>query len=257
MQEMMQRSKATLYATAALALGLAASPGQQPEPQSPPHPASFAILAHDHLTGEYGVAAASNAPLIGLNLDFLDPDVGGAVVLGGPFIEINETVLIALHEGLAPGTAIAVGLAADVDRESRQVLAITPEGAAAFTGDELEGHAAHKTGEHFVIAGHRLANADVLLSLEEAFETTDGPLTDRLLTALEAGRDAGGEEDGSHSAALIVVGPGARYATRDRLVDLRIDFVPGDAVAALAELRAQVDSVYGIVRQTPPAPPRP
>ncbi len=232
---MMQRSKATLYATAALALGPAASPGQQPEPQSPPHPASFAILAHDHLTGEYGVAAASNAPLIGLNLDFLDPDVGGAVVLGGPFIEINETVLIALHEGLAPGTAIAVGLAADLE----------------------EGHAAHKAGEHFVIAGHRLANADVLLSLEEAFEATDGPLTDRLLTALEAGRDAGGEEDGSHSAALIVVGPGARYATRGRLVDLRIDFVPGDAVAALAELRAQVDSVYGIVRQTPPAPPRP
>jgi uncharacterized Ntn-hydrolase superfamily protein len=255
---MIQRSRATLYATAGLALGLAAaSPGVGPPLQILPPPASFAILAHDHLTGEYGVAAASNAPLIGMNLDFLDPDAGGVVVLGGPFLQLNETVLIALQEGLAPGTAIAVGLAADVDRESRQVLAITPEGAAAFTGDELEGHAAHRAGEHFVIAGHRLANPHVLLAVEEAFETADGPLADRLLRALAAGRDAGGEEDGSHSAALVVVGPGARFATRDRLVDLRIDFVPGDAVAALVDLRAQVDSVYGIVRQTPPAPPPP
>jgi uncharacterized Ntn-hydrolase superfamily protein len=246
---MIQRSKARLYATAALALGLAsASPGGGPESQAPPAPASFAILAHDHLTGEYGVAAASNAPLIGLNLDFLDPDAGGVVVLGGPFLRLNETVLIALRDGLAPGRAIAVGLAADEDRESRQVLAITPEGAAAFTGNQLKGYAAHKTAEHFVVAGHGLAGADVLPSVEEAFQTADGLLADRLLAALQAGRDAGGEEDGSHSAALLVVGPGARFATQDRLVDLRIDFVPGDAVAALAQLRAEIDSVYGIVR---------
>lgn len=239
----------THYATAALALALAgAAAARAPESGTLPPPASFAILAHDHLTGEYGVAAASNAPLIGLNLDFLDPDAGAVVVLGGPFIQLNETVLIALQEGLAPGRAIAVGLAADEGRESRQVLAITPEGAAAFTGDELDGHAAHKAGEHFVVAGHQLASPDVLLSLEEAFETADGPLADRLLAALEAARDAGGEADGSHSAALLVVGPGARFATRDRLVDLRIDFVLGDAVAALAELRAQIDSVYGIAR---------
>ncbi|UCC83008.1 MAG: DUF1028 domain-containing protein [Gemmatimonadota bacterium] len=255
---MMQRSKATLYTTAVLALGLAsAAPGGGPKSDTPPPPASFAILAHDHLTGDYGVAAASNAPLIGMNLEFFDPEAGGGVVLGGPFLQLNETVLIALQDGMDPGTAIAVGLAADLDRESRQVLAITPEGAAAFTGDQLEGHAAHKAGEHFVIAGHRLANDDVLLAVEEAFQTTDGPLADRLLAALAAGRDAGGEEDGSHSAALVVVGPGARFATRDRLVDLRIDFVRGDAVAALVELRAQVDSVYGIVRETPPAPPPP
>jgi uncharacterized Ntn-hydrolase superfamily protein len=216
---MLPRSKVTLYATAILALGLAgASFGRGPQSGILPPQASFAILAHDHLTGEYGVAAASNAPLIGMNLDFLDPDAGAVVVLGGPFLQLNETVLIALQEGMPPGTAISVGLAADVDRESRQVLAITPEGAAAFTGDDLEGHAAHKTGEHFVVAGHQLANDEVLPAVEEAFVAADGPLADRLLAALAAGRDAGGEEDGSHSAALVVVGPGARFATRDRLV---------------------------------------
>ncbi|MGD2152550.1 MAG: DUF1028 domain-containing protein [Gemmatimonadales bacterium] len=254
----MQRWKTTLFTTAIIALGPAtASPGQEPESRPPPAPASLAILAHDHLTGEYGVAAASSAPLIGMNLEFLDPDAGAVIVLGGPSLQLNETVLIALQDGLDPGRAIAIGLAADLDRERRQVLAITPAAAAAFTGDQLHGHAAHQTGEHFIAAGHGLADADALLAVAETFQTADGPLTDRLLAAIQASRDAGGDVAPSHSAALVVVGPGARFATRDRLVDLRIDFVPGDAVAALAELRAQIDSVYGIVRQTPPAPPPP
>ncbi len=217
-------------------------------PSPNPPTASYAILAHDPLTGEYGVAAASNAPLIGMNLEFLDPDAGGVVVLGGPFLEINEKVLLALRDGLPPGRAIAVGLVTDPDKESRQVLAISAQGTAAFTGTKLPGHTAHNTGDNFVIAGNRLAGPDVILAMEEAFVASDGPLADRLLGTVRAGRDAGGEEGGSHSAALLVVGPGARFATRDRLVDLRVDFVAGDAVAALARLRAQVDSVYGIVR---------
>ena len=135
---MPQRSKATLFAPAALALAMTfALPGPRPGSAPLPPPASFAILARDHLTGEYGVAAASNAPLIGMNLEFLDPDAGGVVVLGGPFPELNDKVLIALRDGLSPGRAIAVGLAADLDKESRQVLAIAPEGVAAFTGDAV------------------------------------------------------------------------------------------------------------------------
>jgi uncharacterized Ntn-hydrolase superfamily protein len=220
-----------LYALMTLALALLAAPSGAQRSQHPlqSSPASYAILALDPLTGEYGVAAASHAPLIGMNLEFLDPEAGGVVVLGGPFIQVNENTLVALREGLQPGRAISIGLAGDPDRESRQVLA-------------------QKAGDAFVVAGNRLENRYVILAMEEAFVTTDGPLADRLLSALTAGRDAGGERGGAHSAALLVVGPGAHFATRDRLVDLRIDYVPGDAVAALADLRARVDSVYGVIR---------
>jgi uncharacterized Ntn-hydrolase superfamily protein len=211
-------------------------------------PSSYAILGRDPLTGEYGVAAASYAPLIGMNLEFLDPNAGAVVVLGGPYLELNETVLIALRDGLAPDRAVAVGLAGDIDRESRQVLALAPTGAAAFSGEKLVKEVDHFTGEHFVAAGHRLANDGVIQAMAEAFSTSDGPLADRLLGALVAGRDAGGEADGEHSAAILVVGPGARYATRGRLVDLRLDFVPGNAVTDLVELRARVDSVYEVLK---------
>lgn len=211
-------------------------------------PSSYAVLARDPLTGEYGVAAASHAPLIGINLEFLAADVGGVVVLGGPYLQLNETVLTALREGLAPDRAIAVGLAADPDRERRQVLALSPAGAAAFSGKRLTKQVSHQAGEYFVAAGHQLESEAVVQAMAEAFSGTEGRLADRLLVALVAGRDAGGETDGERSAALLVVGPGAQFATRDRIVDLRIDYVFDDAVSALVDLRARVDSVYEVLR---------
>jgi uncharacterized Ntn-hydrolase superfamily protein len=178
-----------------------------------------------------------------MNFEFIDPDLGGVVVLGGPYLELNERIVTALRDSVHPRTAIAVGLAADDDKESRQVLALAPGGAAAFTGKRLRKRAGDKVGDFFVVAGNGLASDDVIDAMAEAFSEFEGTLTDALLHALLAGQAAGGEQDGEHSAALLVVGPGARFATRDRLVDLRIDFVPVDAVSALAELRARVDSV--------------
>jgi uncharacterized Ntn-hydrolase superfamily protein len=214
------------------------------------HPpfASYAVLGRDPLTGEFGVAAASHAPLIGINLEFLAADVGGVIVLGGPYLQLNEIILTALQDGLGPDRAIAVGLAADPDRERRQILALSPAGAAVFSGKQLGKKVSHQAGEHFVAAGHQLEDEAVVQAMAEAFSGAQGPLAGRLLVALVAGRDAGGEKDGEHSAALLVVGPGAEFATRDRLVDLRIDYVPEDAVSALVDLRVRVDSVYEVLR---------
>lgn len=209
---------------------------------------SFAILARDALTGEYGVAAASHAPLIGMNLEFLDHEAGAVVVLGGPYIDLNERTLTALRSGLAPARAAAVGLAGAEDRETRQLMVLAPTGSAAFTGKNLPQYAGHRSGGTFLVAGNRLTGEEVLEAMQRRFEETDGPLADRLMASLEAGEEAGGERDGTHSAALLVVGSGNPFATRDRLIDLRIDFVDEDAVAALARLRAQVDSVYGVVK---------
>lgn len=207
---------------------------------------SYSILAYDPLTGQFGVAAASHAPLIGVNLEFIDPQAGGVVVHGGPYLQINERVLIALRDGLAPDRAIKIGLLGVDDQNRRQVLAISAAGAAAFTGVRAPKHAADALGDDLVAAGIRLTDKKVVTAMKEAFEGSDGPLADRLLGALVAGTEAGGEQGGARSAALLVVGPGALFATRDRLVDLRIDFDPGDAVAALATLRARVDSVYEV-----------
>ncbi len=213
---------------------------------------SYSILGYDPITGEFGVASASEAPLIGMNLEFLDLEAGGVLVHGGPHLEISERVMAALEEELPPDRAIQVGLFIDTDKENLQILAISQHGAAAFTGKKLEKHAADEVGDVYVAAGQRIPNPDIINAMAAHFQTSDGPLGSRLLGALRAGRNASGDEGGEggegdvHSAALLVVSPRARFATRNRLIDLRIDFVSGDAVAALEALQAQVDSVYGI-----------
>lgn len=245
---MTSRPRALTLAVAVTALMSAAAFAalHQSSPQTATRSTSYAILGRDPLTGELGVAAASYAPLIGMNLEYLDHELGGVIVLGGPFLEINEKTLAGIESGLLPGRAITIGLYGDEDRENRQVMALSSYGAAAFTGDKLEGYAGDKVGDSFVIAGHRLAGPAVVMAMEESFATSGGRLADRLLAALEAGRDAGGEKGGAHSAALLVVGPGAIFATRDRLVDLRVDYVPGDAVWALGQTRQQIDSIYEV-----------
>lgn len=241
-----------LLSTPAIAL-IMPSPARQLRPATvQAATSSYSILGYDPITGEFGVAAASEAPLIGMNLEFLDLEVGGVLVHGGPHLEISERVMAALEEELPPDRAIQVGLFIDTDKEYLQILAISQHGAAAFTGKKLEKHAADEVGDVYVAAGQRIPNPDIINAMAAHFQTSDGPLGSRLLGALRAGRNASGEEGGEggegdvHSAALLVVSPRARFATRNRLIDLRIDFVSGDAVAALEALQAQVDSVYGI-----------
>ena len=74
--------------------------------------------------------------------------------------------------------------------------------------------------------------------MQDAFEASDAdePLARRLLAALAAGDDAGGDRRGRQSAALLVVREGAGYGGRDDIaVDLRVDDHP-DPVTELARL---------------------
>ena len=75
-------------------------------------------------------------------------------------------------------------------------------------------------------------------ALAETFESARGPLSYRLVAALAAAQEAGGDKRGQQSAALIVEKPGGGYgAFNDRYVDLPVD----DHPAPIAELRRILD----------------
>jgi uncharacterized Ntn-hydrolase superfamily protein len=70
------------------------------------------------------------------------------------------------------------------------------------------------------------------------FERTNGPLAERLLSALEAGEKAGGDNRGKQSASIIVVTERGGYlGVDDRLVDLKVV----DNEEPVAELRRQYE----------------
>jgi uncharacterized Ntn-hydrolase superfamily protein len=81
-------------------------------------------------------------------------------------------------------------------------------------------------------AGNLLKTGAVPRAMTQAFET-NAPLhlANRLLTALEAGVAAGGEEGPVHSAALLVV-----HRQPFPLVDLRCDWDDADPIRALRRL---------------------
>ena len=83
---------------------------------------------------------------------------------------------------------------------------------------------------------------EIVEAMEAAFGASDddAPLARRLLAALTAGDDAGGDRRGRQSAAILVVRDGAGYGGLDDIaVDLRVDDAAscgGDPITELARL---------------------
>jgi len=110
----------------------------------------------------------------------------------------------------------------DPDRESRQVVIIDREGrTAAFTGKETIGWKGHLVGKDYVVAGNMLVSSQVIEAMAQTFESSKEKLAERLLKALEAGQEAGGDKRGRMSAALLIA---SQQQTKTRpILDLRVD----------------------------------
>jgi uncharacterized Ntn-hydrolase superfamily protein len=101
-----------------------------------------------------------------------------------------------------------------------------------------------RTGEgpegSFAAQGNLLAGPEVVDAMVDAWlRTADTPhLARRLVAALAAGQDAGGDPRGKQSAAILVVSPGGGYGgLGDVVVDLRSD----DSPEPIGELRRMLD----------------
>ncbi len=99
-----------------------------------------------------------------------------------------------------------------IDKEGRK---------AAFTGRETRVWKGHLTGDDYVVAGNLLVGAKVVEAMAHTFERSEARLAERLVKALEAGQEAGGDRRGKLSAALLATG--ARHKKGQAILDLRVD----------------------------------
>jgi uncharacterized Ntn-hydrolase superfamily protein len=176
---------------------------------------TFSIVARDPQTGELGVAVQS----------FVDPSYGK---LGLDLMRVGRSAPDAL-KGL---------LAGDEGRDVRQVAMIDAQGrVAAHTGSKDIQAAGHIVGRDYSVQANLMLNDKVWPAMSRAFESTTGDLADRMLAALDAAQEAGGDIRGRQSAALIVVsGKPTGRPWADRIFDLRVD----DSPEPLKELRRLV-----------------
>jgi uncharacterized Ntn-hydrolase superfamily protein len=189
---------------------------------------TFSILARDPDSGQLGVATATHAYGVGPVADHARAGVG--VVATQSFVEVSygPRGLDLLAMGIGPDAALTALLSADRDREIRQVAFLDATGAVAHhTGAQCVPSCGAVVEESSVAVGNMLDNDRVLPAMSVAFAKADGDLATRLLTALEAGDQAGGDVRGRMSAALRIVAaePPVR-PWEGTLYDLRADFDP-------------------------------
>ncbi|MGY1773909.1 DUF1028 domain-containing protein [Blastococcus sp. SYSU D00813] len=198
---------------------------------------TFSIVARDWATGELGVAVSSCILAVGRAVPRARPGVGVVVVQARSPRGLGGVLLGGLAEGTPPADLVrrAAHAAEDADR---QLAVLSAGGAvAADTGPGAFPVSGHVVAEAVSVQGNMLASDDVLPAMLHAFTVTAGALADRLLAALSAGQDAGGDLRGRQSAALLVVGGEPETEEDDGVrVDLRVDD-SGDPVAQLRVLR--------------------
>tara|TARA_R110002096_G_scaffold134313_5_gene285507 strand:- start:750 stop:1502 length:753 start_codon:yes stop_codon:yes gene_type:complete len=195
---------------------------------------TFTIMAHDPDADQVGIGIATASLAVGGLCLFTT--LAGDIVTSQAFARPELGLLVARHlsEELDMGALEAALTEADPHIGHRQIGIIHRDGSLhAFSGPNCRPWSGHHLAEGHLVMGNFLAGEHILDAMAEAFRMSDGePLAERLLQALEAGRDAGGQADGEgrryteRSAALKVIGAGQIAGIADPAVapiDLRVD----------------------------------
>jgi len=195
---------------------------------------TFSIVARDPQTGEFGAAVQSHWFAAGL-VCWAQAGVGAVATQATVLIEHGPLGLELLRSGRSASKALAERLAADGDREHRQVAMVDREGrSAAHTGSSCIRDAGHRAAEGFSCQANMMRRDTVWDAMHVAFAGSSGPLAERLLVALEAAEAEGGDIRGRQAARILVVrAESTERPWEDVLVDLRVD----DHPAPLPELR--------------------
>ena len=200
---------------------------------------TFSIVAADLATGDLGIAVASKFLACGAVVPWASAGAGAVATQSFANTAYGPDGIGMMRDGLSADETLQRLIAADPDRDLRQVgLVDARGGAAAHTGPGCHAWAGHHVGDGFACQGNILVGRDTVDAMAAAFRSAKGDLADRLVSALAAGDAAGGDRRGKQASALYVVRPKGGYGgMNDVLVDLRVD----DHAAPVTELRRLLD----------------
>lgn len=195
---------------------------------------TFAIAARCAETGRFGVAISTRAVAVSSRCPFIAPGLGIVVSMQRTDPRLGPLGLNLLRLGYSAQRVLDEIAASDPGIEHRQVCVIDRDGnAAARTGKNNRNWSGAFVDRGVVAMGNNLKSEKTAQAMRDAWRAFPAEqLEARLLRALEAGRDAGGQNGGQHSAGLH---------SYDReiyaYVDLRVDH----HAEPIAELRRIYD----------------
>jgi len=193
---------------------------------------TFSIVGFDPATGDIGIAVQSKFFGVGSVVPWAKADVGAIATQSYANVKYGPEGLDLLESGKSASAALKILIDSDPQRELRQAGIVDAAGrSASYTGARCQEWAGHVEGKHFCAQGNILAGESVVQAMARAFEEEagkeGGELADRLVAALGAGQEAGGDRRGKQSAALLVVRKNGGYAGgNDRYIDIRVEDHP-------------------------------
>ena len=232
---------------------------------------TFSIVGHCPRTDMAGVAITTSSICVGSRCPHVLAGAGAVTTQNVTDPSIGPEVLAHLAAGAPAEAALAAVMTDRPHSDYRQVAVVDLAGNVAHVtgahilgtnavatgadiGTEMGADMGVGTGTGCVAAGNLLSSRDVPTAMVASFAAgADLHLADRLLTALQAGIDAGGEEGPTHSAALLVA-----HRNSWPLVDLRVDWTeecPGLVLRRLWDAYEPQMEAYNLRALDPSAAP--
>lgn len=174
--------------------------------------ATFSIVAVDPDSGTCGAAVASKYPAVGKVVPYVRAGVGAFCTQHWHNPAWGERALDLLESGKGPEEVLGILLQDDERRDKRQLAIIDMRGRAAnrnpADADPGGVYWGAMSGRYYACQGNTLTGRGVVVAMAQAYEETQGSLTDRLMAALVAGDCAGGDHRGKLAAGIRVAKAG-------------------------------------------------
>ena len=210
--------------------------------QSPLRPVhTYSIVARDSITGDLGVAVQSHYFSVGGTVPWAEAGVGAVATQSFVETRYGRGGLDLMRQGYSAPAALKELLAADKGRDVRQVAMVDASGrVGSHTGPKCIQAAGQEAGEGFSVQANLMGKPSVWPAMAKAFREAKGDLADRMLAALRAAEEEGGDIRGRQSAAILIVrGKASLRPWDDRIFDLRVEDHPApvEELTRLVRLR--------------------
>ncbi|MFN3974896.1 MAG: DUF1028 domain-containing protein [Dehalococcoidia bacterium] len=169
---------------------------------------TFTIIAQCPTTGNLGIAIATRGIAVTGRCVWIQPGVGAIATQAYTDPRLGALGLRLLELGYSPQAVLRHLEGADPYIEYRQVGIVDQRGRFAVrTGSKNQPWAGHMAQPGVIAMGNVLVGEGTVTAMWQAFHgCPQEPLEERLVRALEAGRDAGGQHGGQRSAGVVVYG---------------------------------------------------
>jgi len=191
--------------------------------------ATYSIVAYDEATGQMGVAVQSHWFSVGSIVIWAEAGTGAIATQSLSNPQFGPDGLKLLKEGNDAQATLNALIAGDEGRDVRQVGVVDANGnAVSYTGAKCIANAGDHQGKGYAVQANLMLNDTIWPAMAAAYEANmDLPLAERMVKALDAAQEAGGDSRGRQSAALLVVNnTNSGIVMEDKLIDLKVEDHP-------------------------------